>query len=83
MRKSSTTSALTAHLLKSLGLKVQLGGNIGTPVLDAVRDPAGFDVLVVELSSHQLWYLGLQSGPQPVSPAASVRKVTSPVGSTP
>ena len=24
---------------------------------------AGFDALVVELSSHQLWYLGLQSGP--------------------
>ncbi len=33
------------------------------PVLDAVRDPAGFDVLVVELSSHQLWYLG-QSRPE-------------------
>ena len=42
------------------------------PVLDAVRDPAGFDVLVVEVSSHQLWYLGLQSGPDRVSPAASV-----------
>jgi UDP-N-acetylmuramoylalanine--D-glutamate ligase len=29
-------------------------------------------VLVVELSSHQLWYLGLQSGPDQVSPHASV-----------
>jgi len=54
------------------GLRAAPCGNIGVPVLDAVRDPAGFDVLVVELSSHQLWYLGLQSGPQPVSPAASV-----------
>jgi UDP-N-acetylmuramoylalanine--D-glutamate ligase len=26
----------------------------------------------VELSSHQLWYLGLQTGPDPVSPYASV-----------
>jgi UDP-N-acetylmuramoylalanine--D-glutamate ligase len=42
------------------------------PVLDAVRDPLGFDVLVVELSSHQLWYLGLQSGPEPLSPHAAV-----------
>ncbi|MCT7057412.1 Mur ligase family protein, partial [Salmonella enterica] len=37
-----------------------------------VRDPLGFDVLVVELSSHQLWYLGLQSGPEPLSPHAAV-----------
>jgi UDP-N-acetylmuramoylalanine--D-glutamate ligase len=29
-------------------------GNIGIPVLDAIRDPQGFDVLVVELSSYQL-----------------------------
>jgi len=33
-------------------------GNIGTPILDAIRDPEGFDVLVVELSSFQLHYLG-------------------------
>ena len=33
-------------------------GNIGTPVLDAIRDPQGFDFLVVELSSFQLHYVG-------------------------
>ena len=68
----TTTTRLTATMLVEGGLRAAPVGNIGTPVLDAVRDPAGFDVLVVELSSHQLWYLGLQSGPDPVSPHASV-----------
>ena len=68
----TTTTGLTATMLVEGGLRAAPVGNIGTPVLDAVRDPAGFDVLVVELSSHQLWYLGLQSGPEPVSPHASV-----------
>ena len=68
----TTTTRLTATMLVEGGLRAAPVGNIGTPVLDAVRDPAGFDALVVELSSHQLWYLGLQSGPDPVSPHASV-----------
>jgi len=68
----TTTTRLTATMLVEGGLRAAPVGNIGTPVLDAVRDPAGFDVLVVELSSHQLWYLGLQTGPEPVSPHASV-----------
>jgi len=29
----STTTALTAHLFKSFGKDVQMGGNIGTPIL--------------------------------------------------
>ena len=68
----TTTTRLAATMMAEGGLRAAPCGNIGVPVLDAVRDPAGFDVLVVELSSHQLWYLGLQSSPQPVSPAASV-----------
>lgn len=68
----TTTTRLTATMLVAGGLRAAPCGNIGVPVLDAVRDPAGFDVLVVELSSHQLWYLSLQSGPDPVSPHASV-----------
>lgn len=68
----TTTTRLAATMLVEGGLRAAPVGNIGTPVLDAVRDPAGFDVLVVELSSHQLWYLSLQSGPEPVSPHASV-----------
>ncbi len=68
----TTTTRLTASMLVAGGLRAAPVGNIGTPVLDAVRDPGGFDVLVVELSSHQLWYLGLQSGPDPLSPHAAV-----------
>ncbi|GAA1419905.1 UDP-N-acetylmuramoyl-L-alanine--D-glutamate ligase [Agrococcus citreus] len=50
----TTTTQLTAHMLREAGFRVAPVGNIGTPVLDAVRDPEGFDVLVVELSSFQL-----------------------------
>jgi UDP-N-acetylmuramoylalanine--D-glutamate ligase len=62
----TTTTQLTATMLVAGGLRAAPCGNIGVPVLDAVRDPGGFDVLVVELSSHQLWYLGLPTRPQPV-----------------
>lgn len=68
----TTTTRLTAEMLVAGGLRAAPVGNIGTPVLDAVRDPGGFDALVVELSSHQLWYLGLQTGEARVSPHASV-----------
>ncbi|MDZ8162593.1 UDP-N-acetylmuramoyl-L-alanine--D-glutamate ligase [Microbacterium aquimaris] len=68
----TTTTRMAATMLVAAGVRAAPVGNIGTPVLDAVRDPSGFDVLVVELSSHQLWYLGLQESPDPVSPAASV-----------
>ncbi|MBD3940729.1 UDP-N-acetylmuramoyl-L-alanine--D-glutamate ligase [Microbacterium sp. NEAU-LLC] len=68
----TTTTRLTATMLGAGGLRAAPVGNIGTPVLDAVRDPSGFDALVVELSSHQLWYLGLQDSPEPVSPHAAV-----------
>lgn len=68
----TTTTRLAATMMVAGGLRAVPCGNIGTPILDAVRDPSGFDVLVVELSSHQLWYLGLQSSPEPVSPHAAV-----------
>ncbi|SMH39988.1 UDP-N-acetylmuramoylalanine--D-glutamate ligase [Rathayibacter oskolensis] len=54
----TTTVQLTASMLVAGGLRAAPCGNIGVPVLDAVRDPQGFDVLVVELSSYQLHYLG-------------------------
>ncbi len=66
----TTTTRLTAEMLVTAGLRAAPVGNIGTPVLDAVRDPGGFDALVVELSSHQLWYLNLQTGPDALSPHA-------------
>jgi UDP-N-acetylmuramoylalanine--D-glutamate ligase len=54
----TTTTELTSHMVKTHGLRAIACGNIGTPILDAVRDPEGFDFLVVELSSFQLHYLG-------------------------
>jgi UDP-N-acetylmuramoylalanine--D-glutamate ligase len=50
----TTTVQLTAAMLAEAGMRVAPCGNIGVPVLDAVRDPQGFDVFVVELSSYQL-----------------------------
>ncbi len=49
----STTSALVTHLLQAAGREVQLGGNIGVPVLDL---EVGSDdgIYVLELSSFQL-----------------------------
>ncbi|HEY5319989.1 MAG TPA: UDP-N-acetylmuramoyl-L-alanine--D-glutamate ligase [Galbitalea sp.] len=67
----TTTTQLTTHLLAADGKRVASVGNIGVPVLDAVRYPAGFDVLVVELSSYQLHWLG-QTANGTLTPWASV-----------
>jgi UDP-N-acetylmuramoylalanine--D-glutamate ligase len=53
----TTTVQLTATMLLAAGNRVAPCGNIGVPVLDAIRDPEGFDVLVVELSSYQLHWV--------------------------
>ena len=66
----TTTTQLTATMLLDDGRRVAPCGNIGVPVLDAIRDPAGFDVLVVELSSFQLHWMPV-SGPGAVHPLAS------------
>jgi UDP-N-acetylmuramoylalanine--D-glutamate ligase len=55
--KTTTVQLLTA-MLNQGGVKAEAVGNIGKPILDAIRDPEGFDALVVELSSFQLHYLG-------------------------
>ena len=49
----STTTALTAHLLRAADQDVQMGGNIGVPVL-ALEPPADHRVHVLELSSFQI-----------------------------
>lgn len=49
----STTTALTAHLLKSAGRDVQMGGNIGVPVLALEPFKTG-RVYVLEVSSYQI-----------------------------
>jgi UDP-N-acetylmuramoylalanine--D-glutamate ligase len=67
----TTTTQLAAAMFGADGRSVAACGNIGLPVLDAIREPEGFDVLVVELSSHQLHYLPLE-GPGSLRPASSV-----------
>ena len=49
----STTTALVAHLFRSFGFAVEVGGNIGTPIL-ALAPPAQDRVHVVECSSFQI-----------------------------
>ena len=66
----TTTVQMAATFLAANGLRAAPCGNIGVPVLDAVRDPGGFDVLVVELSSYQLHHLP-KSGPGALHPWAS------------
>ncbi len=62
----TTTVGLVESMLQAAGKRAIAVGNVGTPVLDAIRDPDGYDVLAVELSSFQLhWSHSL-------SPLASV-----------
>jgi UDP-N-acetylmuramoylalanine--D-glutamate ligase len=49
----STVTALTAHLLRALGRRVALAGNIGMPLLELLDPPQAPDWWVVELSSFQ------------------------------
>lgn len=49
----STTTALTAHILKHAGYDVQMGGNIGRAVL-TLEPPAPDRSYVLELSSFQI-----------------------------
>lgn len=48
----STVTALLGEMLKAQGMKVGVGGNIGTPCLDLLDQDC--DVYVLELSSYQL-----------------------------
>ncbi|MFM6977991.1 MAG: UDP-N-acetylmuramoyl-L-alanine--D-glutamate ligase [Micrococcales bacterium] len=53
----TTTTQLVEHILVNAGKRAIACGNIGLPILDAIRNPDGFDFLVVELSSFQLHYM--------------------------
>ncbi|MFN0063207.1 MAG: UDP-N-acetylmuramoyl-L-alanine--D-glutamate ligase [Myxococcaceae bacterium] len=50
----STTTALCGALLEAAGLKVFVGGNLGTPLSEVALSSTAPDVCVVELSSYQL-----------------------------
>jgi UDP-N-acetylmuramoylalanine--D-glutamate ligase len=49
----STTSALTAALLRASGARVGLAGNIGLPLLEVLNPDPPADIWVIELSSYQ------------------------------
>lgn len=61
----TTTVGLLEAMLSADGRRAVACGNIGMPILDAIRDPQGYDVLAVELSSFQLHYT------EPLSPLAA------------
>jgi UDP-N-acetylmuramoylalanine--D-glutamate ligase len=50
----TTTSTLVARILEASGMRVFLGANIGTPLIQIAGEDEGFDFLVLELSSFQL-----------------------------
>jgi UDP-N-acetylmuramoylalanine--D-glutamate ligase len=50
----TTTTTLVGELLKDAGLQVQVGGNIGTPLISMVDASSDDGWTVVELSSFQL-----------------------------
>jgi UDP-N-acetylmuramoylalanine--D-glutamate ligase len=53
----TTTTELTEAMFLAAEVRAVACGNIGKPILDCIRDPAAFEVLIVELSSFQLHYL--------------------------
>jgi UDP-N-acetylmuramoylalanine--D-glutamate ligase len=67
----TTTTRLTTAMLNEAGIRARACGNIGSPVLDAIREPDGWQVLVVELSSYQLHWLA-KDDEHGMSPLASV-----------
>ena len=50
----TTTTQMLASILAAAGLRTAAVGNIGRPIMEIVLDPEPYDVLAVELSSHQL-----------------------------
>ncbi len=50
----TTTVTMVESMLLAAGKRAIACGNVGVPVLDAIRNPAKFEVLALELSSFQL-----------------------------
>ncbi len=50
----TTTTAMLESMLAAAGFRTAAVGNIGRPLMEIVLDPEPYDVLAVELSSHQL-----------------------------
>lgn len=50
----STTTTLLGNMLKAAGLRTFIGGNLGTPLIEACMAEQPFEAAVVEVSSFQL-----------------------------
>ena len=50
----TTTTSMLESMLAAAGWRTAAVGNIGRPIMEIVLDPEPYDVLAVELSSHQL-----------------------------
>lgn len=50
----TTTTTLIYEVLKKAGISVKLGGNIGTPLSQIVNELQENDILLLEISDHQL-----------------------------
>lgn len=50
----TTTTTITYELLKRTNKRVHLGGNIGIPLASLVKEVQPNDILVLEISDHQL-----------------------------
>lgn len=55
----TTTTSLIGEMLRASGVSAEVGGNIGTPLVDRVAGLSADTVLVLELSSFQLQPLRL------------------------
>ena len=53
----TTVVEMAAEMLRAAGLRATSAGNVGTPLVEALRHPHGFEFLAVELSSYQLHWL--------------------------
>ena len=52
----TTTVHMLEAMLRAGGLRALAAGNVGEPLIDAVLASEPYDVLAVELSSHQLHF---------------------------
>ena len=64
----STTAAMTHHLLNACGRRSVLAGNIGGSLLSRMEDVDVANVIVLELSSAMLWWLGATEDAPPNAP---------------
>jgi UDP-N-acetylmuramoylalanine--D-glutamate ligase len=54
----STTTVLLGAMLSAAGTRTFVGGNLGTPLIDAVSAAERYEAAVVEVSSFQLEWIG-------------------------